>query len=235
MPRLIGERVGAAKHELWQLQLEPRFKPLGSNGTLCAGLPWTGRIIRQRPAPRKEVNTHADVFLETSCPRIVPPCEPYQLAIRAHGFGSDYPGTAGQKIVAVDITHVAGPPCQLRSTVYLELLEKDGALASWVEGNPSRYAFDERTGVGEEISVYWCLAGFVHPPTRFTIQAQMETWSSMGHVRAPSGYGRGAGLSRGAPGYSTTRSYEVRSYKAAVQTTEAYGRWAVTRTAASRR
>jgi hypothetical protein len=224
VPRLVGERVGAAKHELWQLKLEPRFKPLGSNGTPCAGLPWTGRIIRQHPAPREVVNPHDDVFLETSCPRIVPSCEPYQLAMRAHGFASDYPGTAGQQIVAVDITHIAGPPCQIRSTLYVELLEEDGDVASWVDGSPATHSFDERTGIGEEISLYWFLAGYVHPPTRFTIQAQMGTWSSRGHVRTPFGYGHGAALSSGMPGYGTSRSYDVRSYKAAVQTTEAYGR-----------
>jgi hypothetical protein len=226
VPDVIGDSATTATHKLGSRGLGARFTVLGGPG--CVGLPRTGHIVNQHPLSGAKVARHSGfqmrtkVSLQTSCPKVVPPCQPNQIAIKTRGGESDITGTGGARVIDVDLTHIAGPPCELDSTVSLQLLESDGMLAA-IEGNPSSYSLLQKTGVGELVRVAWFLGGEIQPRRGLTVNARLDEWSATGRTHTPISDPHFGGLTIGRYTRALTTDATPRSYEAALATTRAYG------------
>jgi hypothetical protein len=225
VPKVVGDLPGKAAQELRAHHLGKDVTALADKP--CAGLPSAREpIVDQAPLPGTRVGRDDKVRVQIGCPAVAPACKQYQLAIKTYPEAPIYTQTGGQPEIIIDLTHIAGPPCHVVSTLYLELLRGDGTLATEVAGNPTTYPLDAMSGVGETLTATWWLHGGVHPTTQLTVNAHMGSWSTTGHVHTPlSDKPSLPELSLGGPGdRPLTMGTGSEDYRAAVVTTHAYGR-----------
>lgn len=136
----------------------------------------------------------------------VPPCDPHRLHLKVDSWDSDFPGTSGQRVIALHLTRIDAPTCRIYSPIELELREEPGhASASWIRGNPMT-CLVHRQIKPRGVLVIWSLVGNVAPGARLQINAKVDGQAASGFTQRPggygnSGYGPGAELQVGAPGY----------------------------------
>jgi hypothetical protein len=99
-----------------------------------------------------------------------PPCDPHRLHLKVESWDSEFPGTSGQRVIALHITRLAAPTCRITSPIELELREPGHGTASLIRGNPMRCSV-HRHIEARGVLVIWSLIGNVAPGGRLRITA----------------------------------------------------------------
>lgn len=148
------------------------------------------------PTPPPTATSRADV----------PPCDPLRLHLKVESWDSDFPGTSGQRVIALHLTRISPPTCRIYSPIKLELRAEPGNTpAWWIQGNPTRCTV-HREIQAKGVLVIWSLVGNPAPGNRLQVKAELDGQVASGFTQRPggygnSGYGPGAELEVGAPGY----------------------------------
>jgi Protein of unknown function (DUF4232) len=183
VPLLVGQTPDRVRQELDPLGIETRF--IGR----CEGIPPAGRVVLQVPPPGRrlhlpQVRLHTDAMAACSDGEAGRGCAAADLSVEADGDESDYAGSAGMRVLWLNLKNKSKTACQLDSTGRIELVPLEGQ-ENPIRGNPATLTIDWKLQPGETFYAEWFWNSWCGKRGRWLVALSMDGMEASGEVSPP--------------------------------------------------